>query len=148
MSKIIGEPKQHNGRWYQIVNVVDIVTDNNDLVCEELEFVKVKMKVDVILFRFWITIKSYKVNENNTLTIKNYTVRELQEPIFIDGELVYKEPTIMEKQAYTREQMKTLYPEVKRTHNPHGYYVDLSEKLLSVKNNMILDVKRQKKNGK
>ena len=73
MSKIIGEPKQHNGRWYQIVNVVDIVTDNNDLVCEELEFVKVKMKVDVILFSFWITIKSYKVNENNTL--KNQIVR-------------------------------------------------------------------------
>lgn len=67
MSKIIGEPKQHNGRWYQIVNVVDIITDNKNLVCEELEFVKVKMKLDFILFRFWVTIKSYKVNENNTL---------------------------------------------------------------------------------
>lgn len=73
MSKIIGEPKQHNGRWYQIVNVVDIVTDNKDLVCEELEFVKVKMKLDFILFRFWITIKSYKVNEKHTL--KNQIAR-------------------------------------------------------------------------
>lgn len=73
MSKIIGEPKQHNGRWYQIVNVVDIVTDNNDLVCEELEFVKVKMKLDFILFRFWVTIKSYKVNENHPL--KNQITR-------------------------------------------------------------------------
>lgn len=73
MSKIIGEPKQHNGRWYQIVNVVDIVTDNNNLVYEELEFVKVKMKVNFILFSFWITIKSYKVNENHTL--KNQITR-------------------------------------------------------------------------
>lgn len=73
MSKIIGKPKQHNGRWYQIVNVVDIVTDNNDLVCEELEFVKVKMKLDFILFSFWITIKSYRVNENHTL--KNQIAR-------------------------------------------------------------------------
>lgn len=67
MNKIIGEPKRHNGRWYQIVNVVDIATDDNNLIYEELEFVKVKMKLDFILFRFWITIKSYKVNENNTL---------------------------------------------------------------------------------
>ena len=73
MSKIIGEPKQHNGRWYQIVNVVDIITDNSNLVCEELEFVKVKMKLDFILFRFWVTIKSYKVNENDTL--KNQIAR-------------------------------------------------------------------------
>ena len=73
MSKIIGEAKQHNGRWYQIVNVVDIVTDNNELVCEELEFVKVKMKVDFILFSFWITIKSYKVNETHPL--KNQIAR-------------------------------------------------------------------------
>ena len=73
MSKIIGEPKQHNGRWYQIVNVVDIVTDDNNLVYEELEFVKVKMKVNFILFNYWITIKSYRVNENNTL--KNQIAR-------------------------------------------------------------------------
>ena len=73
MSKIIGEPKQHNGRWYQIVNVVDIITDDNNLAYEELEFVKVKMKLDFILFRFWVTIKSYKVNENNSL--KNQIAR-------------------------------------------------------------------------
>lgn len=73
MSKIIVEPKQHNGRWYQIVNVVDIITYGNNLAYEELEFVKVKMKLDFILFRFWVTIKSYKVNENNSL--KNQIAR-------------------------------------------------------------------------
>ena len=84
------------------------------------------------------------LNEHNTLTIKNYTVRELQEPIFVDGNLVYEEPTIIEKQVYTRNQMKTLYPEVKRTHNPHGYYVDLTRKLLELKKALILEAKAQK----
>lgn len=83
------------------------------------------------------------LNEHNTLTIKNYIVRELQEPIFVDGVLVYREPTIMEKQKYTREQMNSLYPEVKRTHNPHGYYVDLTKKLLELKKFLILEAKAQ-----
>lgn len=73
MSKIIGEPKRHNGRWYQIVNVVDIVTDDNNLIYEELEFIKVKMKLNFVLFSFWITIKSYRVNKNHSL--KNQIAR-------------------------------------------------------------------------
>ena len=40
--------------------------------------------------------------------------------------------------------MKTLYPEVKRTHNPHGYYVDLTRKLLELKKALILEAKAQK----
>ncbi len=84
------------------------------------------------------------LNENNTLTIKNYVVRELQETIFENGKLVYQEPSIMEKQAYARAQMKTLYPEVKRKSNPHGYYVDLTRKLLELKKALILEAKSQR----
>ena len=84
------------------------------------------------------------LNEHNTLTIKNYRIRELQVPIFVDGELVYEEPTILEKQAYHKEEMKTLYPEVKRTENPHGYYIDLTRKLLELKKALILEAKAQK----
>ncbi len=84
------------------------------------------------------------LNENNTLTIKNYIVRELQETIFENGELVYQDPTIMEKQAYARAQMKTLYPEVKRSSNPHGYYVDLTRKLLELKKALILEAKSKR----
>ena len=36
--------------------------------------------------------------------------------------------------------MKTLYPEIKRISNPHRYYVDLSEKLLNLKNKMIVEI--------
>lgn len=82
-------------------------------------------------------------NEANTLTIKNYEVRELQEAIFVDGEQVWDDPTVMEKQAYCNKEMATLYPEVKRTENPHGYYVDLTRKLLKLKKELIRQAKEQ-----
>ena len=82
-------------------------------------------------------------NETNTSTINNYDIRELQEPIFIDGELVYSDPTIEEKQVYCNHEMATLYPEVKRGENPHGYYVDLTRKLLDLKKALIKEAKGQ-----
>lgn len=82
-------------------------------------------------------------NEANTLTIKNYVVRELQEAIFVDGEQVWDDPTVMEKQAYCNREMATLYPEVKRDENPHGYYVDLTRKLLRLKKELIRQAKEQ-----
>ena len=84
------------------------------------------------------------LNENNTLTIKDYNVRELQVPIFEDGKLVYNDPSIREKQAYCNEEMKTLYPEIKRSENPHQYYVDLSRKLLTLKKELIKQAKNQR----
>lgn len=82
-------------------------------------------------------------NEANTTTIKNYDVRELQEPIFVDGEQVWEDPTVMEKQKYCKSEMATLYPEVKRSENPHGYYVDLTRKLLELKKALIREAKGQ-----
>ncbi len=82
-------------------------------------------------------------NEANTLTIKNYDVRELQETIFLDGKQVWEDPTVFEKQAYCNKEMATLYPEVKREDNPHGYYVDLTRKLLKLKKELIRQAKEQ-----
>lgn len=84
-------------------------------------------------------------NEANTSTIRNYVIRQLQEPIFIDGKQVFVDPTIIEKQAYCDKEMKTLYPEVKRSENPHGYYVDLTRKLLDLKKRLIKEAKGQNK---
>ena len=83
-------------------------------------------------------------NEANQLTIKDYIVRELQVPIVEDGQIVYQDPNWREKQQYCNEQMKTLYPEVKRIENPHGYYVDLTRRLLELKKQLILEAKSQK----
>ncbi len=75
-------------------------------------------------------------------TIDDYRLVKLQKPIFINGKLVYNDPTIFEKQAYCEEQMQTLYPEVKRTLNPHRYYVDGTEEYVNLKNQMILSHRR------
>ena len=73
--------------------------------------------------------------------ITNYYVRELQVPIFLNGELVYNVPRARERRDYCTEEFKTIYPEIKRKDNPHVYYVDLSEKLLQLKKQMIHDAR-------
>ena len=83
-------------------------------------------------------------NEMNTLTIKNYHLRKLQEPIFVDGKQVYQVPSVLERQAYCNEEMKTLYPEVKREEYSHKHYVDLTKKLLEEKKRLIKLAKSQK----
>jgi len=70
-------------------------------------------------------------------TITNFYVKELQQPIFVNGELVYKQPTIEEIREYHKQEIETLWDEVKRFENPHEYYVDLSQKLWNIKNNLL-----------
>ena len=74
---------------------------------------------------------------NKRKTITNYTVRELQVPIFLNGNLVYNDMSVLEKQQYCKNDFNTFYPEIKRIDNPHEYYVDLTEKLLNLKNDLI-----------
>ena len=70
-------------------------------------------------------------------TMTNYRARELQVPIFKNGELVYDLPTLDEIQAYCASEVATLWPEVLRFDYPHNYYVDLSDRLLSIKHDML-----------
>ena len=72
-----------------------------------------------------------------TMTLTNYFTKELLQPIFVDGKQVYVSPTLMEIQAYAKEQMNTLWDEYKRFTNPHIYKVDLSQKLYDLKNHLI-----------
>ena len=69
--------------------------------------------------------------------MENYTARELQVPVFKSGELVYRVPGLTEIKDYCARQVATLWPEVQRFDNPHNYYVDLSEKLLTLKDEML-----------
>lgn len=70
-------------------------------------------------------------------TVYNFTAKELQVPIFRNGELVYKLPTLPEIKRYCAEQVDTLWDEVKRFDNPHTYYVDLSKKLWDIRYNLL-----------
>ncbi len=70
-------------------------------------------------------------------TIRNYELVELQKPIFLDGKLVYTDPSWAEKKEYCLKEIAKLYPEVRRIFNPHEYYVDGSEKFVALKQEMI-----------
>ena len=75
--------------------------------------------------------------------ITNYNLVPLQKQIFKDGNLVYDDPTILEKRDYCEEQMNTIYPEVKREMNPHTYYVDGTLEYVEFKNDMIKKLKKE-----
>ena len=77
-----------------------------------------------------------------TKRVYNFTARELQVPVFKDGKLVYKLPSLEEIRAYCLSQVDTLWDEVKRFDNPQTYFVDLSQKLWDIKYDLL------KSNGK
>ncbi len=72
-----------------------------------------------------------------TKTVYNFTAKELQVPIFKNGELVYQCPTLQEIRQSCLQQVDTLWDEVKRFDNPHTYYVDLSQKLWDIKYGLL-----------
>lgn len=80
--------------------------------------------------------------------IENYKKRELQVPIFVNGELVYENPTLKEKQEYCEKEYQSLYPEVTRINKPHEYYVDLTNKLRELKEELIRFHKKPEEKAK
>ena len=72
-------------------------------------------------------------------TLENFEAVELAVPVFRGGELVYALPPLKEIRRYCAYQVSTLWPEVKRFDYPHQYYVDLSEKLMALKDGMLTE---------
>ena len=70
-------------------------------------------------------------------TVENFIARELFVKVFDKGELVYNCPKVEKIKAYCEEQVETIWDEVQRFENPHTYYVDLSEKLWKVRDDMF-----------
>jgi nicotinate phosphoribosyltransferase len=70
-------------------------------------------------------------------TVYDFTAKELLVPVFLGGKLVYERPALQEIQRYCREQVGTLWDEVKRFDNPHSYYVDLSDKLWQIRQDLL-----------
>jgi nicotinate phosphoribosyltransferase len=66
-----------------------------------------------------------------------YTIKEILIPIFINGECVYKLPTITEIKEVCRKELNSLWDEVKRFANPHKYYVDLAPELWNLKMELL-----------
>ena len=73
--------------------------------------------------------------------VYDFTAKELLVPIFLGGKRVYECPSLPEIQAYCREQVDTLWDEVKRFDYPHQYYVDLSPKLWQIQQDLLRKTK-------
>jgi len=69
--------------------------------------------------------------------VTNFYAKKLQVPVFLKGECVYELPTIEEIRSYCKTQVNCIWEEVRRFSNPHKYYVDLSQKLWIVKQELI-----------
>lgn len=101
----------------------------------------------------YIALRDEEVDDSEPLVIfdplftwkmkkmKNYKAREMQVKIFEKGKLVYEEPSLEKIAAYRKEEVASLWDEVKRYDAPHNYYVDLSQKLWNLKQKLIIEAK-------
>lgn len=69
--------------------------------------------------------------------VTNFVAKKLQVRVFNKGRLVYESPSVKEISEFRKEQVDSMWDEVKRFENPHTYYVDLSEKLWNIRNDLI-----------
>lgn len=109
-----------------------------------------KIKADLIC------LEDEVYNENDDLTIfdpkepwkktllkgGSYRLRELAEPIFINGRCVAEKKETMDIRKYCSEELDTLWNESRRLVNPHNVYVDLSQRLYDIKIKLLKDMGR------
>ncbi len=69
--------------------------------------------------------------------VTNFVARKLQVKIYENGKLVYDNPSVNEISKHREEQVNSLWDEVTRFENPHTYYVDLSEDLWNLRQNLL-----------
>ncbi len=70
-------------------------------------------------------------------TLSDFTATELLVPVFRAGELVYDLPTLADIRARCERERDGMWEEVRRFTNPHNYYVDLSQKLWDIKQELL-----------
>lgn len=76
-----------------------------------------------------------------TKTFRRYSLRELLEPYYLQGKLVYERRTAQDVRSTVRNELDSLWPEYKRMQRPQLYKVDLSQKLWDLKHNMMKEVR-------
>ena len=67
----------------------------------------------------------------------SYALRELLVPSFQKGRQVYTSPSVMELRDICQRELDTLWDESRRLVNPQEVYVDLSEKLYTLKKQLL-----------
>lgn len=85
--------------------------------------------------RIFDPVQTYK-----SMTLTNFTARELLVPIFVGGKQVYDLPDVKQICAYARTEIDSMWDEYKRLLMPHTYKVDLSDALYDLKKGLLHDV--------
>jgi len=71
------------------------------------------------------------------MRLTNYHTKELLIPVYVDGKQVYESPSLMDIQAYAKQELASFWDEIKRLINPQEYKVDLSYKLYDLKKTLL-----------
>lgn len=75
--------------------------------------------------------------------VTDFTAKELMVKVISNGELVYELPSLDDIRDFSMKEIDSLWDEVKRFANPHQYYVDLSQRLWDVRNDLINQSRRR-----
>ena len=79
------------------------------------------------------------------ITFTDYSIKELTIKVVENGKLCVELPTLKEISAYAKQEMNSFWDEYLRIDKPHIYKVDLSDKLLSLKNGMLDEIRKGNK---
>lgn len=69
--------------------------------------------------------------------VSDFSIEQRLQPVLIRGERVAELPSLATIRAHAQSELQTMWPEVLRLENPHGYYVDLSKPLWTLKQDLI-----------
>ena len=104
-----------------------------------------KIKADLIMLAYESIDESQELTlfdpvatwKKMTLAPGEYYTRQLQVPIFRNGQRVYTSPSVMEIREFCAAEQDSLWDEFRRLINPHIMPVDLSQALYDLKHKMI-----------
>ncbi|MBE7029025.1 MAG: nicotinate phosphoribosyltransferase [Clostridia bacterium] len=100
--------------------IADVITLHDEEICENEPYV---------LFDPEYTWKKK--------TITDFKAEKLLVKIMDKGKLVYDLPKLEDIKEYSKNELDKIWDEVKRFENPHKYYVDLSDKLWTIKQKLL-----------
>jgi nicotinate phosphoribosyltransferase len=96
-----------------------------------------------------ITLHEEKIDESGAYEIfhplftwkrtvlTDFHAKPLLEQLFKDGQCVYETPPVADIRDFCKDQIDTLWDEVKRFERPHEYFVDLSQDLWDIKDALL-----------
>jgi len=76
-------------------------------------------------------------NKKTKNKLKIYWSSDSQTKIFDNGNLIYKSPSLKEIAEYSKNDLDSFWDEIKRIDNPHKYFVDLSQNLWDLKQELL-----------